>query len=640
MYDAQAKQFVDGEVKNYAAAEQLFLSAKKPESAVGMWRTLGRFDDALRVARKDVPRLVAELQREKDLADGQRFEGNTLEALRARAKIKENDKNYSAAIDTYLEVTESHAAGGDLNGVEGAWERAVTLAMEHVHARIPEVVSLVAKRLVKVQRHDQAAELYVSVDDFKAAIDTYVAARMWFKAKELARSDAPHLLNHVLSAEQGESHAVIDDWKVEDKIKQHIDRGEWGQVYELVTPQGEEALSKYASMHAALLVNDSKYREALAVLLKYGLHVIPANFPVYKRLAARLLCWVPGSHERSQSAHPELEVYTGLRELLFKLVSELAILDPQGRDTADFEKTLLIVHLCALKLSCDGSASSGSAASSSSASGLGGVASKIATSLLRYTMDLPVDKAFYDAGMACRSERQNNQAFVFLNRFVDLTDAMADPEDAADIDNSDFLETDIPNPVQVPIPEAAFYPKDVKDEAKEWVIEKAMSNEVNPQLPSRMCDKCTKPTYEAALECHNCHAVSTPCIVTGYPVLKKEKIKCKSCNKEANKSDWNKSEHNNTLTHTHSRSPLPPLSISFPPPTLGSSPLIFVGAEFQARPDSLLFCCPLHLHPTVAMMRHGAHSCFSLLVFVCFVFRYVGKTKCCPWCGNAASPIF
>ena len=535
VYEANAKHIVesDTERKNLHVAESLFLSAKKPESAIQMYRSVGRYDDALRIARKDVPRLIADLQREKDAHEGSRYEamgqGNTLESLRAKAKVKENDRQYSGAIDQYLEIDQTHTS--DLNSLEQAWEKAVTIAMEHVHPRINEVVNTVAKRLIKIQRFDQAAELYISIDDFKGAIDAYITGKRWAKAKELARTDAPQYLNMILSAEQGESQVVIDDWSVEDKIKQHIDRGEWDHVYEQVTPQGEDALAKYASMHASILVNEQKYREALDVLVKYGLNVIPANFPVFKRIASKLLNYIPSDRERGASQTPELDIYTGLRDMLFKLVSELQTLDPHGRDTAEFERLLFITHLAALKCVCD-------------EKDLKGLAAKIATSLLRYTMDIPVDKAFYDAGQAQKDEHNFGVAFVFLNRFVDLTDAMSDP-DSPDIDNSDFLETDIPNPTRVPIPEAQYYSQELKDEAREWVLEKAMSNDMNPQLPSRSCEKCSKQTYEAAIECHSCHHQSTPCIVTGYPITKKEKVKCpnKSCGKEANKIDWNKSVH-------------------------------------------------------------------------------------------------
>jgi len=527
IYEAQAKALLesDPEHKNLDAAESLFLSAKKPESAIAMYRSLNRFDDALRIARKEVPRMTAEIQREKEMHDGSKFDTNTIESIRARARVKEMDMAWSAAIDTYMEVNESHTS--DPNVLEQAWEKAVTIAMEHCHVRVPEIVHTVAKRLLRIQRYDQAAELYISVDDFKAAIDAYIAGKSWSKAKELARSDAPQYLNLVLSSEQGESAHVIDDWKVEDKIKQHLERQEWTQVYELVTPQGEEALAKYATMHATFLANENRFREALTILIKYGLHVVPTNFPVYKRLASRVLGLIPTEAERAAAKHPEVVWYTQLRELLFKLVQELQMLDPQGVDTAEFDRFLFITHLATLKLTCEDQ-------------GLTNLAAKISTSLLRYTMDFPVDKAFYDAGLACRADGNLNHAFVFLNRFVDLTDAMSDPENAADIDNSEFLETDVPNPAQVPIPPAPFYSDEEREDAKEWVLEKAMSNEVNPELNMRTCEKCHKSTWEAGCTCHNCKGTYQPCIVTGYPLNKKDKVKCKGCNKEANKSDWNK----------------------------------------------------------------------------------------------------
>ena len=38
-----------------------------------------------------------------------------------------------------------------------------------------------------------------------------------------------------------------------------------------------------------------------------------------------------------------------------------------------------------------------------------------------------------------------NMSFFFLNRFLDIADAIEDPENAA-IDNTDFMDTDIPSP--------------------------------------------------------------------------------------------------------------------------------------------------------------------------------------------------
>jgi intraflagellar transport protein 172 len=62
-------------------------------------------------------------------------------------------------------------------------------------------------------------------------------------------------------------------------------------------------------------------------------------------------------------------------------------------------------------------------------------------------------QAFYEAGMACRSLGWENMAFVFLNRFLDLCEAIE--ERSLDLlDNTDFVHTDIP--FEIPLPETPY----------------------------------------------------------------------------------------------------------------------------------------------------------------------------------------
>jgi len=62
---------------------------------------------------------------------------------------------------------------------------------------------------------------------------------------------------------------------------------------------------------------------------------------------------------------------------------------------------------------------------------------KVAVTLLRYNSLIPNDKLFYQAGMACKAAGQPNLAFVLLNRYVDLTEAIEEG-DASMLENSDF----------------------------------------------------------------------------------------------------------------------------------------------------------------------------------------------------------
>jgi intraflagellar transport protein 172 len=52
-------------------------------------------------------------------------------------------------------------------------------------------------------------------------------------------------------------------------------------------------------------------------------------------------------------------------------------------------------------------------------------------------------RAFFEAGMAWKAAGRHSMAFVILNRFLDMADALEDPEvhSLADIENADFVNT-------------------------------------------------------------------------------------------------------------------------------------------------------------------------------------------------------
>ena len=72
--------------------------------------------------------------------------------------------------------------------LEAVWENAVKLAMNHVPERIGEVVGIVTKRLVEINRHAQAAELYEGIDAHREAIHVYIAGGLWEQVRARARA--------------------------------------------------------------------------------------------------------------------------------------------------------------------------------------------------------------------------------------------------------------------------------------------------------------------------------------------------------------------------------------------------------------------------------------------------------------------
>merc|ERR1719440_2029099 len=99
------------------------------------------------------------------------------EELVARGRQLEEGREFSQAIDAYLQVTSAQSK--NLDFLEEVWENAVKLAMNHVQARIQEVVETVSKRLIEINRFAQAAELYEGIDKHREAIQVYMQGGLW-----------------------------------------------------------------------------------------------------------------------------------------------------------------------------------------------------------------------------------------------------------------------------------------------------------------------------------------------------------------------------------------------------------------------------------------------------------------------------
>jgi intraflagellar transport protein 172 len=167
------------------------------------------------------------------------------------------------------------------------------------------------------------------------------------------------------------------------------------------------------------------------------------------------------------------------------------------------------------------------------------VMAKLASCLLRYTREIRADKAYYDAGAACRAAGHNDSAFIYFNRYIDLYDAIDDPDNAGGIDNSEFENTDIPSPFEIPLPEKNFISPEERDRIRDWVLEINMDGSVGQSLPTRRCEQCGDDIYECSLFCQHCRIQYEPCIISGMPLVKSDAIHCKICNKGAIREHWN-----------------------------------------------------------------------------------------------------
>ncbi|TPX67270.1 hypothetical protein SpCBS45565_g03981 [Spizellomyces sp. 'palustris'] len=417
---------VSFERKEFSKAESLLLRAQRPELAIKFYRDGKMWNEAMRFAKEYLPSKMTELNLEYDrFISGKTDKG--MEDIVSTAKLLEQQQEYSRAIDMYLKLTATHTS--DYAFLQEFWEKAVELAMKFVPERGNEVVETVCARLIEIKRYEAAADLFAGMEMYKDAIDSYMLAGLWDRAKEMleyAPKYADYVENayvaHLKSTGHAEDLVNVD---VLAALDMYAQRGEWDKCLETASSQGPDALNKYLVSYCATLIMQKKYDSAVAAISKYDVPFSSTNFDLYTRL----------SREIFQSG--STETISALREMLFKLVHGMSV-SPQPGIPPEFETYLFISHLITMKHYC------------TKKRDLLYFAAKQAISTLRYTKYVPADRAFYAAGEAAKTAGMNNMAFVCWNRFLDISEAIEEG-DASMLENADFQNTDVPFDIELPL---------------------------------------------------------------------------------------------------------------------------------------------------------------------------------------------
>ena len=130
------------------------------------------------------------------------------------------------------------------------------------------------------------------------------------------------------------------------------------------------------------------------------------------------------------------------------------------------------------------------------------------------------------------------QASVLLNRYLDINEAIDDPDNINIPEDDQFALTDIPSPYNVSMPVKNMVDEQQKQKIKDWLLEVSMNQKFDSSLPLRSCEKCSTKIYEASISCFKCKNRSEPCILTGYPVNGSTGKQCRSCGKWGLRDAW------------------------------------------------------------------------------------------------------
>uniref|UniRef100_A0A8C4WQ59 Intraflagellar transport protein 172 homolog n=1 Tax=Eptatretus burgeri TaxID=7764 RepID=A0A8C4WQ59_EPTBU len=416
--------------KDFSRAESYLLRAQRPELAVMYYKEAGLWSDALRICKEYIPNMFEQLQVEFKQS-AQKGGSRIAEGMLEQGHEYEKSGQYDHAVDCYLQLQLPNNPAL----TEKSWVKAVELALKFLsRERGVEVTCLVAQRLVETKKPAAAAELYMNVSLVKEAIDTLVAAGDWNNAKRIAKEIDPRFESHVNEKyrEYLKTHGKADSLVGVDVVAaldMYAERAQWEKCIEIAANQNFKVLHKYVALYTTHLLKEGKALEALELYVKHGVSSNPQNFNIYKRITTDLL---GRGNITSSNAY---RMWANLRTMLHSLCEGLTTSDVPAHE--EFEKLLLISHYCAMRSAATG------------VQQLDSVAARISISMLRYTDVIPVDKAFYEAGLAAKDMHWESMAFIFLNYFLDLCDAI-EMQSAAKLDCMDLEGTDIP--LDVPLP--------------------------------------------------------------------------------------------------------------------------------------------------------------------------------------------
>ncbi|KAL1502378.1 hypothetical protein ABEB36_007525 [Hypothenemus hampei] len=510
---AQASQcFKDKQFNDF---EVLLLRAQMPELIVEKYKAAEMWIDALRVCKDYLPHLYPTLQSEYSSSHHNNTTDVNIETILSRANEWALVGQHRQAIECLLQVNTSIT---EPSIVKRALLRAADMVNKFLFGQEAlDVIKILGPRLIEMEEHSAAAQLYISMEQMKEAIDTFIVAEDWSKARKVAKELEPAYESYVESKykdrllKKGDVEQLADV-DIIGALDLLAEQGQWIRCVEKAKAHNvAPILHKYVALYAAKLLRDGFILEALHLYSTHGAPAMPQNFNIYNHIATKM-CGL--SDLSGPDSFSEWEL---LRNMLLEINEGLEISNNINSDTKlHFKQLLLISHYYALRCACRQTTT------------LKPIGVKISTALLRYTDLIPADKAYYEAGKDLKEEGRISEAFVFFNHYLDLCEAIEEG-DVQFVDHSDLVQTDFPS--NIPLPSKLYLADNTKehDNVREWVLAISMDQKIDQVLP---IDE--RQLYESSLQPED-----SPCLVTGYPI-KKQSVSFANSNFRASKEAWAK----------------------------------------------------------------------------------------------------
>ncbi|XP_059491021.1 intraflagellar transport protein 172 homolog [Neocloeon triangulifer] len=496
--------------------EALMIRAHRAEIVIQQYKENGNWMEALRVCREHLPAKLGTLEAQYKRETGHRGRGGGGEGatVLAEARKLEEAGQQQRAIDLLLRVSPKNC--NDPTAIAKAWVRAVELVIKYAgEDEARKIAKNYGSQLVEIGQHAAAAQILLSADLVQEAVEVLMAAGEWNKARKIAQQLEPSLEKFVEKGykswlkSQGQTDQLAD-MDVAEAIEMLAQQEQWTKCKQVAQENG--GLSTYLVLHASHLLKTGKPLEALEVYASnQPIPTLDSGTLSTVRMIALAILSLPNLSD-AQS----YEKWVSLRNILLQMSEDFY----STQKYPEIRTLLTLAHFCAIRSACRG------------VDGLESLAAKLSIALLRFTDVIPSDKAYFEAGMDAKALGWDSEAFVFLNRLLDVCEAIEEVEsggaptllDATDLQCTDF-------PVDAPLPRKMTISHQELEEAREWLLAVSMDQKIDQNLPLDF-----RGVYAACLQANEAEPPVEMCILSGWPVLDDS---VQLGNNVAIKQEWN-----------------------------------------------------------------------------------------------------
>jgi intraflagellar transport protein 172 len=162
---------------------------------------------------------------------------------------------------------------------------------------------------------------------------------------------------------------------------------------------------------------------------------------------------------------------------------------------------------------------------------------RVCETVLAFGDIIKFDVALLDAGLACRDYGFKGNALILLNRYLDVYDEIADPDNHLE-EEPELKDTDLAFTQCFKSSENVLK-EEQREEIHQWIIQTGVEKNLVKSLNKKPCPKCKNQNFEANINCHFCDMVFEQCVITGAPIYPDlDVVTCSSCKRKGIKECW------------------------------------------------------------------------------------------------------